>query len=985
MAPMFIKLFIPLLIALATVVGCATPNGGPVPGIVNGVMDLSQWDFARDGAVRLAGDWAFYWNRSLKPDDFVRNRPLPSGYRKVPLYWTKYAGDDLPAKGLATYRLVIRTGKAAEELSLKIPEIYTEFSLWINGKPVDQSGTPAGLPVRYLKPAVHPFADGGSTIDIVLQIRNARHSNAGIGQNFVIGKTGELYAKRYAILILESIVAGICLFIGGYHLLLFAFRGRDRALLYFGLFCIAIAVRGLFSGETGIMDLFPNLPFAVGSRILTLTIPLCCMSFLLYAYHLFSREFHRNAFQALLILQGLYLAMVLVLPTFVYAWIFQYYLGVVFISSLVVLCWAVQSLRRGNQLSWLFLGGSLFLYVGMYNDMLYYLQVIDTGYHLSLWFGAFILIQSLMLAIRFAREQRLIEDLTHRLQALDKLKDDFLANTSHELRTPLNGIIGIGESLIAGATGVLPRKTLRNLEMIVSSGRRLASLINDILDYSRLKNDDIVMQNRRVDIRQIASVVMTVLDATRSNGQVTLINAIPEGLPPIMGDENRLQQILYNLLGNAIKFTPQGTIKVTAVERPDAIELGVEDTGIGIPSDRLDGIFKSFEQGEPSVSRRYSGTGLGLSITKRLVELHGGRMHVESEPGRGSKFCFTLRKATEVSPGLTDEPATEPHTGEAGRTTVPVSFPEAGRFETVGPSEAAAVILVVDDEQVNRQVLENHLSLMRYRVETAENGIEAIGKIEKNTYDLVLLDIMMPRMSGYEVCRIIRASHSLNELPVLVLTAKSQPGDVAAAFQVGANDYLTKPFEKDELLARIQTLLLLRTKTREAAENAHRATIDSLTGLNNRRSLWEIGGKLFNAARRHHRDLSVIMIDVDHFKRFNDAYGHSFGDEVLRQIAIHIASALRKEDVAARYGGEEFAILLPDSPLKAALQVAERIQLIVEAGCTSIAGMGNLNCTISAGVAALSDDMESLDALLKAADTLMYAAKESGRNRIAGY
>jgi len=308
------------------------------------------------------------------------------------------------------------------------------------------------------------------------------------------------------------------------------------------------------------------------------------------------------------------------------------------------------------------------------------------------------------------------------------------------------------------------------------------------------------------------------------------------------------------------------------------------------------------------------------------------------------------------------------------------------KTKTIGDEpQTTATILVVDDDPVNRQVLENHLSLVHYRVDAAENGLEAIDKIRNNLYDLVLLDIMMPRMSGYEVCRIIRNSYPINELPVLVLTAKSQPGDVAAAFQVGANDYLIKPFEKDELMARIKTLLLLRSKTREAAEKAHQASIDSLTGLNNRRSLWETGGRLFNAARRHHRDLSVIMIDVDHFKRFNDAYGHSFGDEILRQIAIHIVNALRKEDVAARYGGEEFAILLPDSSQKSALQVAERIQLVIESSCTAIAGIGNLNCTISAGVAALTDDMETLDDLIKAADTLMYTAKESGRNRIAGY
>lgn len=981
-----IRLSIVLVLLVAVLAGCTPAEDGRTPpAIVNGVMDLRGWDFTRDGAVKLAGDWAFYWNRLLEPDDFAREMPPPTGYQKVPLYWTMYAGLDLPAKGSATYRLILKTDGSRKELSLKSPEIYTEFRLWVNGKPIDQHGTLVDAPVRYLKPTLYTFPTDGDRIDIVLQIRNQAHGHAGIGQNFMIGSPQELYGKRYATLTIEAIVAGICLFIGGYHLLLFAFRNRDRALLHFGLFCIAVAVRGIFSGETVIMDIFPALPFEVGSRVVTLTIPMCCMSFLLFAHYLQGKQYHERTVHALLALQALYLVMVLILPTFVYAWIFQYYLAVVLVSSLIVLYWMAQSACRGNRLSYLFLGGSVFLYAGMYNDMLHYLQIIETGYRLSLWFSVFILIQSLMLAVRFAQEQQIIEGLTKRLQALDKLKDDFLANTSHELRTPINGIIGIAESLIAGATGPLARKTIHNLEMIVSSGRRLASLVNDILDYSKLKYNDISMQTHAVDIRQVVSVVMTVLDTTRSNREVLMINAIPEGLPPVRGDENRLQQILYNLLGNAIKFTSQGSITVTAREETDHIQICVEDTGIGIHHDRIGGIFKSFEQVDPSVSREYGGTGLGLSITKRLVELHYGEISVESEPGKGSKFCFTLVKAPEGETVSAGE--TVVGDGEVAGSVMAAPHSLGNEKTKIGwdGPHATAAILVVDDDQVNRQVLENHLSLVHYRVDTAENGIEAIDKIRRNHYDLVLLDIMMPKMSGYEVCRIIRNSYPINELPVLVLTAKSQPGDVATAFQVGANDYIIKPFEKDELMGRIKTLLLLRNKTREAAENAHQASIDGLTGLNNRRSLYEIGGRLFNAARRHHRDLSAIMIDVDHFKRFNDAYGHGFGDEVLRQIAIHIVNALRKEDVAARYGGEEFAILLPDSPQKSALQVAERIQLVIKSSCTTIAEIGNLNCTISAGVAALTDDMETLDDLIKAADTLMYTAKGSGRNRIAGY
>ena len=245
--------------------------------------------------------------------------------------------------------------------------------------------------------------------------------------------------------------------------------------------------------------------------------------------------------------------------------------------------------------------------------------------------------------IELKREKQINE----RLMKIDKIKDEFLSNTSHELRTPVHGIIGISESLIDGATGKLGEETINNLQMVVSSGKRLSNLINDILDFSKLKNLEIELQNKPTDIRQLFEVVISVIKSTIKREEVSLLNEIPNSIPLVYGDENRIQQIIYNLVGNAVKFTYSGYIKVTANEKEEFIEICVEDTGIGIAEDKFEIIFQSFEQADSSIARSYGGTGIGLSITKKLIELHGGKIWLTSEFGKGSKFYFTLPKSKE--------------------------------------------------------------------------------------------------------------------------------------------------------------------------------------------------------------------------------------------------------------------------------------------------------------------------------------------------
>jgi len=392
------------------------------------------------------------------------------------------------------------------------------------------------------------------------------------------------------------------------------------------------------------------------------------------------------------------------------------------------------------------------------------------------------------------------------MERLNDLKDEFLANTSHELRTPLNGIIGITESLIDGATGPLTKSQKHNMAMVVSSGRRLATLIDDILDFSKLKHQALTLQIKPLYLAPLVEFVLALSEPLIQTKLVKLINNISHDLPPVYGDENRIQQILHNLVGNAIKFTDAGRVIVSAQVIDNFIEIMIEDTGIGISTDKLEQIFQPFEQADGSISRKFGGTGIGLTVTQKLVALHGGEITVTSTPNEGSLFTFTLPIADEI-PEMSSSFMTPQ---QQAVIKLVDDEPVIKPVETDDDKQPS--ILVVDDEPVNRQVLINQLQLQNYFVVEAHDGLEALKLIygqEQQQFDLVILDVMMPRMSGYEVCQSIRRHHSAAELPVIMITAKYQLSSLVEGFEAGANDYIIKPFSKAELLLRIRTHIQL--------------------------------------------------------------------------------------------------------------------------------------------------------------------------------
>ncbi|MEL0327832.1 MAG: ATP-binding protein [Deltaproteobacteria bacterium] len=419
-------------------------------------------------------------------------------------------------------------------------------------------------------------------------------------------------------------------------------------------------------------------------------------------------------------------------------------------------------------------------------------------------------------------------------EAANEAKNQIMANTSHELRTPLHGIINLADLIRIGASGPVSPQAVQDLEMIINSASRLNSLVNDILDFSKLQKRQLEIQHKPVDLFQVTENSLALLKPLHREKPIDLQNELTKDLPLVDGDEDRIQQILFNLLGNALKFTESGEVRLSAVVQDGWVEVAVADTGIGIPQDKQERIFDAFEQGDASTERTHGGTGLGLSVAKQLIELHGGRIWLESVVGQGSVFRFTL-PCSSASEQERKEPVVSKKTNTTKALPVAVAAPvveeERGSEPNVDllvddPSEVT--ILVVDDEPINRQVLRNQLEMVGYRVEVAIDGLQGLKLLEKLNPQVILLDVMMPRLSGYQTCYRIRQKYSASELPIILLTAKDQPEDTVRGFQHGANDYLTKPFSREELLIRVRFHLKLSKATSEVYR-----MMDDLRGMQN--------------------------------------------------------------------------------------------------------------------------------------------------------
>lgn len=439
------------------------------------------------------------------------------------------------------------------------------------------------------------------------------------------------------------------------------------------------------------------------------------------------------------------------------------------------------------------------------------------AYDISLIIQA--LLMSLSLAFRYNQIKQEKEDAQllaiNNLMRSEQFKDDLLANVSHELRTPLYGINGLAETAREEFEKSKPDKALitKNLELIRTSGGRLTKLVNDLLDFSSAQDDATYIKFKPVDMNSVITLVIAVCRPLIGDKNLELRAEVDPDLPLVAGDEDRLQQILVNLTSNAIKFTYSGEVVIAARLTSDYhVTVSVRDTGIGIHKTDHETIFKTFEK-LPSQQMNASGIGLGLPLARRMVEMHRSKLRLESELDLGSTFSFDLRVSLDQTRAIKSPSIDKQMIRRADYLADASSVEPMPRLR----SNQETTILVVDDDEINRIVMSQQLE--DYNVVQCSNGLDALTLIEEEKPDLVLLDLMMPGLNGYEVCQKLRQKHSQIELPIILVTAKNHLEDLTQGFQTGANDYLAKPFHNEELRSRVENQLRLSMLHRVNEDN----------------------------------------------------------------------------------------------------------------------------------------------------------------------
>lgn len=378
-------------------------------------------------------------------------------------------------------------------------------------------------------------------------------------------------------------------------------------------------------------------------------------------------------------------------------------------------------------------------------------------------------------------EQELIKTREEALQ-LSKAKETFLSVMSHEIRTPLNAVIGMSHILMDDNPS---ESQIENLKILSFSAQNLLTLINDILDYTKIETGNMVLERVNVNLKELVSQTLNSLQFKTAEKAVVLKSEIDHRIPTyVIGDITRLYQILINLLNNSVKFTERGEVKLKldlldANSKNVSVRFEISDTGIGIPADRIEYIFKSYTQASSSTARKYGGTGLGLAITKSLLELYNSEIFVESEPNKGSVFSFTIEFQRSKEPTMQMENKTK-------------------------TLQLSASILVVDDNEINLLLASKVLAKWGIQVDFAANGQIALDKVKQVSYDVILMDLHMPVMDGMEATKAIRSlGGHYKKLPIIALTASLFSQELEIITESGMDGYVMKPFVPNDLYNKI--------------------------------------------------------------------------------------------------------------------------------------------------------------------------------------
>ncbi|MES2374687.1 MAG: ATP-binding protein [Bacteroidota bacterium] len=750
------------------------------PQAIKGVIDLRQADLKNE-KIELGGEWAIYWKKIITPADSV----APTAFVPFPKLWTKTMlnGSALPNMGYASYSLTVLLPKHTNELALRVPDTYASYRLFVNGKMFANAGNPDSSEEKTIpkwQQKTLALNSASDTLHLILQVANFWHSKGGPYKQIVIGDRQALFTEKEQDAALDLVLTG-CLFMGGLFFLgLFLFGQHDKSILYFALFAIVYSYRLVGSRGYILHAVFPDIPWIITIHFEYLALFISVLFFSLYTHHLYPEESNKYQTRIQVWACAALSAIVVIFPPSIFTQLINPFLLVMFGVlgyAFYVYIRAMRNKRTGALYALLSTGVVLIVFIVI--NLQYFNIVAPQKGVLFIGYISFFFLQSLILSFRFASALKQAKEQAE--QGL-KAKNEFLSTMSHEIRTPLNSILGMTHLILRDNPSIEQKD---QLNVLLFSANNLLAIVNDILDYNKIEAGKVNFELIETDLVNVVKNIIFGLKTSAEEKNIDLrLQIDPDLKTKILGDPTRIGQVITNLVSNAIKFTRKGYVLLDiAVERQTntdiTLTIRVEDTGIGIAQEKQKMIFEQFTQADTSTSRNFGGTGLGLAICKRLLDLQGSTLQLTSEHGKGSVFYFTQT----FSKAVTTEKKMETRTDH---------FPTEESRPLTGVS-----ILLVEDNEVNILVARTFLERWGAIIDVAVNGQEALDKVDITRHKLILMDMHMPVMDGYEASRRMRQIGIT--IPIVALTA-SLPREVDDKIKyAGIDDVVVKPFVPDNL------------------------------------------------------------------------------------------------------------------------------------------------------------------------------------------
>lgn len=779
------------------------------PEIQNGVLDLREWDLSKIPIFTLDGEWMVSPYQLLTGTESQLSNTSSFSFISVPGDWSKVINPSNDSTyGFGSYYLKILVDPEADELfSLRVPSVRSSSAVFVNGNRIGGSGrvgetkeNTEDINLPYTSSTIRP--DESGVIHLIIQCANFNDPrSSGIARSIKFGLEQPLISDTQQSISLQIMTAVVFLVFALLAIIVYLVGWKDHRLPFFAFTMVNIVFISLSGGEDKLLTKYFTFPYEVTYKLAivvflatSLSIVQCVRPQLVSIAPKFAKFFT----SVTLISMALGILLPMNYLEFASIYVISY---LVFSIGIVALTFAfARKSFNGGFLLFLTLLTILHHYVWWFYFFLTGIKLMYYPFDLIL---AIILLSTVWFR-QYYKTYKRTELYAEKLEAADQAKDEFLANTSHELRNPLNGILNMSQAVLERECHTLQDESLKNLQTVQAVGRRMSYILNDLLDFMSIKEDKPKLMLKPINLNDSVENSIDILQYMIEGKDIHFINEVPNDFPLIYADETKTMQILFNLLHNAIKYSIEGTITVSATTQNGQAIISVEDTGIGMSTQTLKQIFEPYTQDQMTEG----GFGLGLSLSKKLVELHDGTLEVQSAEGKGSIFTFNLPLAKSSN-------IPENH--------LPIEIVEEVNKDLVRKRTNGRMnhnlktikLLVVDDDPINLQVVQAIFSSDDYEVTTALNGQVALDLLTLEQFDIVLSDVMMPNMSGYELTRRIRQQFSLSELPVLLITARNREEDIESGFKAGANDYITKPISAIEIRSRVQSLIAIKQAVNE--------------------------------------------------------------------------------------------------------------------------------------------------------------------------